>query len=57
MRANFRSILIECIELGVQRGYRRAHKHCESPSEATIFQEIEDCVMGEITERFFFDFE
>ena len=57
MRVNYRVILMECIEAGVRRGYRRAHKHVESPQEEAIFESIEDCVMSEIVERFFFDFE
>ncbi len=48
---------MECIENGVRRGYRRAHKHTESPEENVIFEQIEDCIMSEIVERFFFDFE
>lgn len=57
MRANYRVILEECIENGVRRGYRRAHKHTESPAEETIFEEIENCIMSEIIDHFFFDFE
>jgi hypothetical protein len=55
MRANYRVILMECIEAGVRRGYHRAHKHVEAPLEEAIFESIEDCVMSEIVERFFFD--
>jgi hypothetical protein len=57
MRPNYRVILMECIENGVRRGYRRVHKHTESPGEDAIFEQIEDCIMSEIVERFFFDFE
>jgi hypothetical protein len=57
MRPNYRVILMECIENGVRRGYRRVHKHTESPGEEAIFEQIEDCIMSEIVERFFFDFE
>ncbi len=48
---------MECIENGVRRGYQRVHKHTESPGEDAIFEQIEDCIMSEIVERFFFDFE
>jgi hypothetical protein len=57
MRPNYRVILLECVEAGVRRGYHRAYKHTESPQEEAIFESIEDCVMSEIVERFFFDFE
>ena len=55
MKPNYYAILEECLELGVPRGYRRAHKHNETPSEETIFLEIEEAVMSEICQRFFFD--
>lgn len=55
MTPNYRRIIEECIEIGVRRGYRRAHKHDENPSEEAIFDSVEDCVMAEITERFSFD--
>jgi len=57
MRPNYRAIIEECVEIGVRRGYRRAHKHTESPQEEAIFESIENCVMSELVERFFFDFE
>jgi len=57
MRPNYRVILLECIEAGVRRGYNRAHKHVAAPQEEAIFESIEDCVMSEIAERFFFDFD
>ena len=43
------------MELGVPLGYRRAHKHTESPSEEAIFLQIEEAVMAEICQRFFFE--
>jgi hypothetical protein len=49
------NLLSRCIEDGIRRGYRRAHKHVESPAEDSIFLNIEECIMGEITE--WFDFE
>jgi hypothetical protein len=55
MRPKARILLEECIERGVRRGYTRAHKHNETPSEATIYEEIENCIMSEIYEYFQFD--
>ena len=48
-------ILEQAIEEGVRRGYRRAHKHNQTPSEETILQEIEDGVISSINEYFSFD--
>jgi hypothetical protein len=48
-------ILSQCIEDGIKRGYRRAFKHAESPSEETILSSIGDCVIGSIYEFFTFE--
>jgi len=55
MKPKFRVILEQAIEEGVRRGYSRAHKHVESPTEGAIIESIEDCVMSSIYE--YFDFE
>jgi hypothetical protein len=57
MRVNYRAIILECIEHGVARGFHRAYKHTENPSREAIIEQIEDCIMSEFVERFFFDFE
>ena len=54
MKPKFRVILDQAIEEGVRRGYRRAFKHNEDPSEEIICDTIEDCVMSQIYE--YFDF-
>jgi hypothetical protein len=48
-------ILEQAINEGVLRGYRRAHKHIENPTELMICDHIEMCVMEQIHE--YFDFE
>ena len=48
-------ILEQAINEGVLRGYRRAHKHIENPTELMICDHIEQCVMEQIHE--YFDFE
>ena len=48
-------ILERAIEEGVRRGYRRAFKHVENPTELMICDHIEQCVMEQIHE--YFDFE
>ena len=55
MRVKFRVILDQAISEGVLRGYRRAFKHNEEPSEEIICETIEDCVMGSLYEYFTFD--
>ena len=54
MTPKFRVILDQAISEGVLRGYRRAFKHNENPTEETIIETIEDCVMGSLYE--YFDF-
>ena len=48
-------ILEQAIEEGVRRGYRRAHKHIENPTEESICDDIEECVMAQIYEYFTFE--
>lgn len=55
MRANMRAMLERCIEHGTERGYRRAFKHSDSPSEAHILSEIDAAIWLEIDT--YFDFE
>ena len=55
MKPKFRVILEMAIEEGVRRGYSRAHKHVENPTEGAIIEQIEDCVMSAIVEYFTFD--
>ena len=55
MKANIRGILERCIEDGIARGYRRAHKHVDSPSEGAIIDNISAAIWLEIDS--YFDFE
>ena len=55
MKPKFRVILEQAIEEGVRRGYSRAHKHVENPTEGAIIESIEDHVMSAIYEYFTFD--
>jgi hypothetical protein len=55
MKAKMRVILEMAIEEGVRRGYSRAHKHVENPTEGAIIEQIEDAVMSQIYEYFTFD--
>ena len=54
MTPKFLVILDQAISEGIRRGYRRAFKHNEDPSEEIICETIEDCVMSSLYE--YFDF-
>ncbi len=55
MKVKFRVILEQAINEGTRRGYCRAFKHNEDPSEEVICETIEECVMSQIYEYFTFD--
>jgi archaeosine-15-forming tRNA-guanine transglycosylase len=57
MKPKFRVILEQALEEGVKRGYRRAFKHIEDPTEESICQHIEEQVMSSLYEYFDFDVE
>ena len=55
MKPKFLVILEQALEEGVKRGYRRAFKHIEDPTEESICQHIEECVMSSLYEYFDFN--
>ena len=55
MKVKMRVILEMAIEEGVRRGYSRAFKHVESPTEGAIIEHIEEAVMSAIYEYFTFE--
>lgn len=55
MRPKFRIILEQAIQEGVRRGYSRAYKHIDNPSEGAIIENIEEQVMSSIYEYFTFN--
>jgi hypothetical protein len=57
MRPKIQVILEQAIEEGVRRGYSRAYKHIENPSEGAIIEYIEEAVMSSIYQYFTFDSE
>ena len=48
-------ILEQAIEEGVRRGYSRAHKHVDNPTEGAIIEHVEEAVMSSIYEYFTFE--
>ena len=55
MKAKTRRLIEDAIERGIQRGYYRAFKHTDSPTQDSIFADISDCIMFEIDEYFTFE--
>ena len=55
MKPKFHKILEQAINEGVLRGYRRAHKHVENPTEGAIIDNVVEQVMNSLDE--YFDFE
>jgi hypothetical protein len=55
MKVKTRVIIEQAIEEGVRRGWHRAHKHVENPTEGAIIEHIEEAVMSQIYEYFSFE--
>ena len=55
VRLNAYKIIDDVVERAVRYGYRRAHKHVESPTEDHIINEINKSVMNELCEILKFD--
>lgn len=54
MRVKTYRVLEECVERGINRGWMKAHKHTDTPSEFGIKDWILDCVMQEVDDYFTF---
>jgi hypothetical protein len=55
MKPKFHKILEQAINEGVLRGYRRAHKHVENPTEGAIIDNVVEQVMNSLDEYFTFE--
>jgi len=49
------TILSECIEIGIEGGWNKAHKHTNKPGKDHIIQCIFDYVTNSICEKFEFN--
>lgn len=49
------NILSDAIEVGIEAGYNRAHKHTDTPSKALITQEIHRFIMLQLVDVIDFD--
>ena len=54
MKAEEYSVLLRAVEEGVQRGWNRAHKHTDKPTEDQMIEAMETNIMSEICEWFDF---
>ncbi len=55
LKVNTYAVLEECIEIGINSGYKRAHKHTDNPTEEQIKEEILRYVMLQVSEKFNFN--
>jgi hypothetical protein len=55
MKPKMRKLLENCIDSGVELGWRRAHKHTDTPTEETIRTEIIHAIAIELFEWFEFE--
>ncbi len=55
MKPKFFSVLEMCIESGITRGYNRAFKHNDNPSEQEIIDNISKAIVEDIFEWFDID--
>ena len=49
------ALLEQNVEDGIRRGYSRAYKHADNPTEEQIVDAIHNAVMGGICEAWTFD--
>lgn len=55
LKVNVYSVLEDCIEIGIDGGFNKAHKHTDNPTEQQLKEEIFRYVMLQISEKFVFD--
>jgi len=55
MKPKFFPVLEQCIESGITRGYNRAFKHNDNPSEQEIIDNISKAIVEDIFEWFDID--
>jgi pyruvate-formate lyase len=55
LKVNTYAVLKECIEIGINGGWNKAHKHTDDPSEEYIKDQILHYIMLQVCEKFKFD--
>jgi hypothetical protein len=48
-------VIEQCVEVGVMRGIRRAHKHTDAPTREDLEREVIRAVLEELAEWIEFD--
>jgi hypothetical protein len=48
LRVDPKDLIEDAVQRGVAWGYRRAHKHVESPTEEQVLDAIQNSVMSEL---------
>ena len=54
MKVKIYQLIERIVEQGTEAGYNRAHKHTDTPEEATIKQCIEQYIMNGFDDAFLF---
>lgn len=55
LKVNTYAVLEECIEIGINGGWNKAHKHTDDPSEEYIKEQILHYIMLQVCEKFKFN--
>ena len=55
LKVNTYAVLEECIEMGINGGWNKAHKYTDKPNKEYIKEQILHYIMLEICEKFKFD--
>lgn len=50
MKVNTHKILEHCVDVGIELGWRRAHKHTDTPSAELLKNSIEQAIWDELYE-------
>ena len=56
MKPKFNMVLDMCLENGIERGWNRAHKHHDNPTEDVIKNQIYESIMEDLHEWFDFEY-
>lgn len=54
VQINAYMVISDAVERAVAYGWRRAHKHTDTPDETTVCQEIENAVINDLCEILMF---
>lgn len=55
MKANMHKVLEHVLDVGIELGWRRAHKHTDTPSAELLKNSIEQAIWDELYEWVVFD--